>query len=60
MDNKGITFADALDSLNRIDSMMDDFLLNLERWSEVNDKGSLLFFLIEDYERNIHGDGKKY
>ena len=56
MDNKGITFADALDSLNRIDSMMDDFLLNLERWSEVNDKGSLLFFLIEDYERNIHGD----
>lgn len=56
MEKKDITFADALDSLNRIDSMMDDFLYNLERWSEVEDKGSLLFFLIEDYERNINGD----
>ena len=56
MEKKVITFADALDSLNRIDLMMDDFLLNLEGWNDVKDKGSLLFFLIEDYERNINGD----
>jgi hypothetical protein len=56
MEKNSITFADVLDSLNRIDGMMNDLLLNLENWNDIDNKGRVIDFLIDDFERNINGD----
>ncbi len=56
MRNDNITFSNALDSLNQIDAMMDDLLLNLQEWDNFQNKGRVIDSMLSDFKRNVKGD----